>query len=454
MKGGVSWRRVPRITIDTARAWFQAARYLAAAWRPRAVSRSRHSGPIHMVMLARHLPPRVNGGVYRPLALIEAAARRGWQVTALAQPTAGEPSAAGLELRSRIPASARLVNWQWSALEVSHRFTPSLDGDFTTISAMIAAARETVGDTAPNIVLATGPAFAEFVGAMALADHWRVPFALDYRDEWSESPFEFVHKGNSDRFWEARCLERASLVTFTTEAQLEHQLKAFPRLDRSRTAVVGNGWDEQAAPGAPVELALPSERAVVAYLGNLGQHCDLPEFLATLRAAIAGRPGLRRRIELRFIGMKTDIERRLFDAFEPRELLHDQPQVPLSAAQTAMRRSEALLLFNPPMLARYIPGKAYEYIASGSRILLYGGGGELERLLSGYSAALRVRRGDPQGLADALETIAASTGGGRADSALVEGYSRGRRAEEHISLLERLIDEGATGIAGASPRPS
>ena len=44
---------------------------------------------------------------------------------------------------------------------------------------------------------------------MALGNHWRVPFALDYRDEWSESPFDFVHKGNADRFWESRTLTNA-----------------------------------------------------------------------------------------------------------------------------------------------------------------------------------------------------------------------------------------------------
>ena len=319
---------------------------------------------------------------------------------------------------------------------------------------MIATARAALDERAPSLVLATGPTFAEFVGAMALANHWRVPFVLDYRDEWSESPFTFVRHGNSDRFWEARVTSRAALVTFTTETQREHQLKAFPTLQRARTAVVANGWDDQATPAGNAHSApRASDRAIVGYLGNLGQHCDLPEFLATLRAALDGAPQLAARIGFEFVGMKTDTERRLLNAFESPGVLHDSPQMPLSAAQATMRSCDALLLFNPPLLARYIPGKAYEYIASGSRILLYGEGGELEPLLSNYPGAIRVHRGDARGLAAALDAIASRSGGQRAEPSLVERYSRGKRAGEHMDLLERVVRD-ARGNGAASPRPS
>jgi hypothetical protein len=405
-----------------------------------------------MLLLARHLPPNITGGVYRPLALVNEAARRGWQVTALAGPAPAAPSAAGLELRGRFPGSVRLINWEWSALDVSRRASPTLDGGFTAILAMMEAARHALGREAPSVVHATGPTFSEFVAAMALANHWRVPYSLDYRDEWSESPFEFVRHGNSDRFWESKVLARASLVTFTTDAQREHQLKAFPGLNRGITAVVGNGWDEEAARVAtPANAAPEPDQAVVGYIGNLGQHCDLPEFLATLRAALDAQPDLKRQVEIHFIGVKSDVERRLLSSFESHEVLRDMPQVPLSAAQAIMRRSRALLLFNPPLLARYIPGKAYEYIATGNRILLYGEGGELERLLADYPAAIRVHRGDVHGLSEALRAIATTDGAGRADPSMVERYSRLRRAAEHADLLERVIG-AARESAAATPR--
>ncbi|HKP30024.1 MAG TPA: glycosyltransferase, partial [Gemmatimonadales bacterium] len=305
---------------------------------PRAVSRSPRSGAPHIVLLARHLPPTITGGVYRPLALMAEAERRGWRITALSGPGPGAPTAAGLELRNRFPASVRLVNWQWSSLDISHRVTPSLDGGFAHVQAIIDGALDAMPGESPHLIHATGPTFAEFIAAMVLARHWRIPYSLDYRDEWSESPFAFVHHGNSDRFWENRVLSRASLVTFTTEAQRDHQLKAFPILDRNITAVVGNGWDEEAAKGARHhEREGTSGRATVSYMGNLGLHCDLPEFLATLRGALDGRTDLKGRITIDFVGIKSDVEHRLLSSFGVPQVLRDLPQVPLTTAQAMMR---------------------------------------------------------------------------------------------------------------------
>jgi hypothetical protein len=114
----------------------------------------------------------------------------------------------------------------------------SLDGGFSNIDSIIEVARRTLGSDVPDLVLATGPSFAEFVAAMVLGARWKVPYALDYRDEWSECPMHFVQKGNSDRFWESRVLSQAGLVTFTTEAQRQHQLRTFPALNARVTDVV------------------------------------------------------------------------------------------------------------------------------------------------------------------------------------------------------------------------
>jgi hypothetical protein len=337
---------------------------------------------------------------------------------------------------------------------VSRRVTPNVDGGFFNIHAIIDAALRAAQGESPDLILATGPTFAEFIAAMVLSNHWRIPYSLDYRDEWSESPFTFVHHGNSDRFWENQVLSRASLVTFTTEAQRDHQLRAFPSLDREITAVVGNGWDEEAANGAGRhDGEAVSGRATLSYMGALGQHCDVPEFLATLRAALDTRTELKGRIAIDFVGSKSDVERRLLGSFDEPEVLRDVPQVPLTTAQAMMRRSRALVLFNPPLLARYIPGKAYEYIATGNRILLYGEGGELDHLLSDYPAAIRVPRGDAKGLSEALSDIVGSNGHGRADPSLVDRYSRLRRAAEHADLLDRIISD-SRGSEAASLPPS
>ena len=448
---GVTWRRAPRIAVDTVRVWYHAASYLAAGWLPRTVSRFPRSGAPHLVLLARHLPPTIAGGAYRSLALMGELARRGWRITALSGPGSGAAGAAGPELHRRIPPDAELSAWQRSSLDVSRHASPSLDGGFTEIRQIIDAALTATGNKAPSLVHATGPTFAEFIAAMVLARHWKVPYSLDYRDEWSGSPFEFVKRGNSDRFWEDKVLRHASLVTYTTEGQRDHQLRAFPHLDHARTAVVRNGWDAEASRDADArEVAGTGGRARICYLGSLGEHCDVPEFLATLRGALDAHAELRTRMVIHFVGAKNQVEGRLLSGFDIPDVVRDVPQVPLTTAQAMMRRSRALLAFNPPRLARCIPGKTYEYIASGNRILLYGEGGELQNLLSEYPPAIPVPRGNSEALSQALWSIATSSGEAFTDASLAERYSTSRRAAEHVNLFERII-EAARGNEAASP---
>lgn len=452
---GVSWRRKRHIAAANARVWYQAAAYLAASWMPRARSRVRASGPPHLVLLARHLPPTVNGGVYRPLALLEEAARRGWEVTAVsgeAQPWHPE---AGQELARRIPATCQVVRWEKEATDADPRRIPEVDGDFETVVPIVGATRKALGQKRPSLVLATGPAFVEFIAAMVLGASYRVPYVLDYRDEWSECPFDFVLKGRSNRFWESRTLSRAALVTFTTEAQRQHQIERFPVLTRERSAVIPNGWDNLASasghPPAPVKnMGVPT----IAFLGNLSSYTSYPTFLAALRDALAMRPDLGGRIRLVFVGIKVPEAQEALAAFPVSGVLESLDQVTLSEAQAIMRRSDALLLLNPRDFSRYIAGKTFEYAASGRPILVYGEGGETARLLSGYQAATIVRGGDGAGLATALDRVARRAPVPAVDPDFIKGMSRTERARAHVDLLEAVITTAPRGNEAANPRPS
>lgn len=391
-------------------------------------------------MLARHLPPTVNGGVYRPLALLEEAARRGWEVTAVCDQPQPWHGRAGEELARRIPATVRVVRWEEALIDADPLNLPEVDGNFDTVATIVEASRRALGDRRPSLVLATGPTFVEFIAAMVLGTRYRVPYVLDYRDEWSECPFDFVHKGRSDRLWESRTLSKAALVTFTTEAQRQHQIETFPVLTQARSAVLPNGWDDLASGSAPASPPVePGGVATVSFLGNLASYTFFPAFLSTLRDALALRPDLAGRVKLVFVGMKDPDAKDALTAFPVAGLLESVDQVPISEAQARMRRSDALLLLNPTSGARYITGKTFEYLAAGRPLLMYGGGGETGRLLSGYPAATIVPSGDAAGLATALDRIARRVPAPAVDPSFIKGMSRTERSRAHLDLLEAVI---------------
>jgi len=73
-------------------------------------------------------------------------------------------------------------------------------------------------------------------------------------------------------------------------------------------------------------------------------------------------------------------------------------------------------------------------------------------LLSDYPAAIRVHRGDATGLSRALSVIATSNGAIHVDPALVDRYSRLRRAAEHADMLDRLIAVSRENEGASPPR--
>lgn len=442
--------RLAGIARDTLYGWRLTASFLASSRDShlRGIQRQAGESP-HLLLLARNLPPNLNGGIYRPTALIKAADRRGWRITAITKPLEAEPTPAGLELFRTIPSSVRIVPYEPPVpRDASHYFSPRLSGGFEVIASIVDAARRACGDVPPSMVMASGPPFSEFVAGLVLSQIWGIPLVLDYRDEWTECPFRFVGVGNVDWFWERRCLRRAARVFFTTESQRQHQIRKFPQLDPARSLVAPNGAHDDTPRGMPVGSP-GSGIPTIAYLGLLGEHCDLGEFLQTLEHAIALDPSLARRMQLVFVGTKTPSEREVLARFSAPGMLSLIDHVPLSEAQAIMRQSSALLLFNPPRLARYIPGKAYDYIATGKRVLLYGEGGELDQLLVEYPPAVRVNRQHPGALRDALNRIV----GGRETRApgteFLNRCNRARSAERQMMVLEELLPPADARVAVA-----
>jgi len=155
------------------------------------------------------------------------------------------------------------------------------------------------------VVLASGPPFHSFVAGYYLAQAYRCRLVLDYRDEWTECPFDFVEADGSDRFWEKRCLRAADLVVFVTQSQLEHHLRAFPFVPRARCVVIPNGWDHEAGDGdRPMPIASPTSPVTLSFVGGLGSFAEPGVFLSAVEDVLRRRPDLAQTLRFRFIGKK------------------------------------------------------------------------------------------------------------------------------------------------------
>lgn len=403
MSADPPFSRVPivRPALDTAIGYGRLLRAL--------LPRRRHSASVakdhRLLLLVREFAPAIAGGVYRPAALARYAQRAGWKVTVVTVAETATPTRAGLKLLDYVGAEVEVERIAAPRLHPSVRLFPSIDGGMITALDMVDAVRRRFNDDVPRTIVASGPPFCSFVAALLLARHRESRLVLEYRDEWTECPFDFVGKSGADARWEARCLTRADRIVVTTESQKSHLLDRFGPAAAGKCTVVANGWEPAETEGAEAEPPEKGARVVLTFAGKLGGHTDPSRFLGALEGILARREDLRSKVTIRLVGRKrADVEQRLQE-FGFKEVLDLVPVVPLAEAARLMRASDALLLFHDPRFERYIPGKLYEYAASGTPVLLMDDVGESTRLVRKFSLGWSVKTDDDAALEAVLDRL-------------------------------------------------
>lgn len=366
----------------------------------------------HVVMLADQMPPAVSGGTYRPLSFAVGAPANGWAMTVFTRCANALSTQVGAELERTIPpgvnvcrvadaGASLLLLWRWD-----------IDGGFANAIALAKIVRKTCTD-APDIILATGPRFHGFVAGFFLKKATGSKLVLDYRDEWSECPFEFVRKGPMDRWWEGRCIAASDLVIFTTATMMAHALHRFPKLERERCAVIENGvtTDELAVRDDEPSPAWEGDaRHTIAFMGNLSSHTDPTGFMATLSRVIERRPELAERWRLLWVGTVQSTQREVLQRVDEAQMSTIVSQVSPREAQAMMRRASLLLLLVNRDMDRYRPGKLYSYLASNTPILVYGSKGESGRIIDDLSAGFVVEDGDDRALERVFDSLLTNLG--------------------------------------------
>lgn len=404
--------------------------------------------PRSLALFVWLFPPLISGGVYRPTALVRYAASAGWKVSVIAGPVPHKPSAAGLYLLDQIPSSVTIAR----VPEFRSRpafWLPSLDGGFIHGVEGYFKAIALLERAPPAVVMASGPPFHNFVAAYFTARRYGARLVLEYRDEWTQTPFDFVERGNANQRWEERCLCEADLVIFTTASQRQHLMRVYPFLDGAKCAVVANGWEPADAP--PPALRRPPKdesRIVITFAGNLGDHTLPGPFLETLREALEAAPELRQRLRLRFLGQKSGRALEQIKRFRFQEILELIDVAPKPEAFQAIRDADALLILNTPLFERYMPGKLYEYLASGTPVLVYGRGGEVGRVVTELGAGPVIPENDARLLRQTIENISAWDMQAKRDirDEWLARHTRETLSGKLLRLLDQLASKSATVI--------
>ncbi len=367
------------------------------------------SGGRHLALFAWALPPSSGAGVYRPLSFMRYGCRLGWRIDAFCGEPQQKESQHGDELLALVPPETTLHVSPPSTRTPSYRFFPRVDGGFSNGLALARAAVRELRRDPPDVVLGSGPPFHTFVAALLVARRFGVPLVLDYRDEWTECPYDFVISDGSDKSWERRCLQAADAVLFTTESHRRHQLAVFPELDPRKAHLVPNGWEpENFVQGKRPQPSLDANGAPtlrLAHVGNLSGHTPVHDFLRALAELLTTHPEWKPRLKVELIGRRSTTSEKLIRAFEFPEVLEVVDHVGKREANRMMQAADVLLLLANEDLERYLPGKLFDYMAARRPILVFGAPGEASSVVEQLAAGVLCAHCSGDALLAALEQV-------------------------------------------------
>lgn len=396
-----------------------------------------------VVLFASSFPPDISGGVYRPASLARYGTRKGWLMTVVTVAPPTKPSAAGERLFEYVGAGTEVIRLGEPTLRPSYRLFERVDGNMMIALDLVRTVRDRFKDALPQTIIGSGPSFSTFIAAYLLARSSSSRLVLEYRDEWTACPFDFVSKTTLDAKWERRCLRRADQIVVTTCSQKAELGRRFGAAIASRCDVISNGWEPAGTDSTLDQKKKERTEILLTFAGRLGGHADPTRFLATLARIMLRRQDLRTILKVRFVGAKDPTVLDALDRFPFSDILESLALVPLSEAKRMMRESNALLLFHNKAFERYIPGKIYEYAASRVKVILFDDSGETSRLIAKLGLGHNVRSDDEHTFEAILdELVAQRTSATPLDPSApldewLEQHTRESLADDFFALLTR-----------------
>jgi glycosyltransferase involved in cell wall biosynthesis len=417
-----------------------------------------------VLMLAYYFPPLGGGGVQRTLKFVELLPELGYEPVVVTGPMARALDWAPDDATLAVAGAAEIVRVpgpepapdrrrgrveRWLRIR-SPRTRWWIEG---AVAAGLDAAR------AADVIYATMSPFGTGEAAARLARATGRPWVADLRDPWALDEW-LVYPSALHRRLELRRMRRtlasaAAIVMNTPEATAQ-LLRHFPELAAKPVVTIPNGFDPADFAGPPPardDAAFRIVHAGWSHAAGGRRHRRLRVLRRLLGGATPGLDILTRSDvyllraveQLRARRPDLDIEVHLAGvAASASPFVRAHGYLPHVQALALLRSADLLFLpmhdLPPGTRARIVPGKTYEYLASGRPILAAVPDGDARDLLARAGSAVLCRPGDVEAMARAIEALADRRRRVPApDPAVLRDYERGRLAGDLAALLDGVL---------------
>lgn len=345
--------------------------------------------------------------------------------------------------------SGPVTGWRSSLRNPAiHLLWPDPHAEAIPLFARRASARCT--EFRPDVVLTHAYPFSMHLVGSMLARHVTKPaWIADYGDPWSGGGVEELKRPawrrQFDQRAERRVLSKAGAITLTTEATRSLYASIFPEM-APRMMVIPMGYDPEEFRHVTVSTRpeADKERIWLVHTGRLYREARDPEpFLSALDEVIRQDPVRADRLRIFLVGEIDEVTRKRIKTSPASSIVREVPWVPYAESLRWMLAADELLLFGNKGELQ-IPGKLYNYIGSGTPILMLceterDPGAQLLRGLPGTNLLPNSPQPIAQYLRDLL--IRGRRTGGRTPMAGAEVFAWPNIARALLTRMEALVAE-------------
>jgi len=310
-----------------------------------------------------------------------------------------------------------------------------------------------------HAILVSGPPFSAFLVGVALSQKTGLPLVLDYRDEWTISNRYWENKAHNritrmiQRRLQRIAIDHAHALVATTRMSAQ-TLRSESRSARRTVPVqcIYNGFDPQDFSDNQPLRRDDGNRFRLSHIGTLWRLTSPEPLTKAVERLADRRPDLAARLDIEIVGRSMPGEQSAIDRLASlpcRVVRHDYVDHS-SAVQIMCETDElCLLLSDVPGAERVMPGKTFEYLATGRRILAIAPQGEMRRILECHEGVQAFSPDETTSIAEHLARSIDARSRERVIDTYVRNiaqFDRREQAGELAQILDRLaIAEDVAG---------
>lgn len=225
-----------------------------------------------------------------------------------------------------------------------------------------------------DVILTSSPPHSLQLVGLLLKKIKRVRWVVDFRDGWSGGNFQReptrIHR-RLNRFLEQRIVQASDRVV-AVSSQLLQSLQRFAPENPDKFHTITNGYD---ADDLPQAITQPSPREFsIVYCGTISPISPIESFMTGLTQALHKRPDMAEDMRVSFIGIDlTGTVHILARKHGLSGIIEHKGYLSHKKALAEIVKADLLLYPIADSASEdFIPGKTFEYLASGNRVLAIG----------------------------------------------------------------------------------